>query len=108
IWRNVRNLVIGRIIGGRAGGIQDHLDFGNAEAGQFHIKVQLDETLEVDSQNFRVPAGLFRKSIVSDYKGAFIVVAEVADAQRRHPFATEQLGSFYAAMSRDDLIAFVD
>jgi hypothetical protein len=32
----------------------------------------------------------------------------MADAQRRHPFATEQLGSFYAAMSRDDLIAFVD
>jgi hypothetical protein len=64
--------------------------------------------LQFDGQNFRVPAGLFRKSIVSDYEGPFILVAEMADAQRRHPFATEQLGSFYAAMSRDDLIAFVD
>jgi hypothetical protein len=45
---------------------QNEIDFSRLETGQLHLKPDVDQTLQFDSQNFPVPAGLESNLVVRD------------------------------------------
>ena len=45
------------------------------EPGQLNIKVEIDQTLQLDSQYLAVPAGIKRKLVIRDHIGSSLSLA---------------------------------
>src|SRR5438132_826867 len=64
--------------------------------------------LELDGQDFRVPAGIEREPVIGNHKGPLLLLAEMLDPDYRDGLHAQELGSLEATVARNDLVIAVD
>src|SRR5262249_18954946 len=105
-----RNGVLGRE--GRLaylqGLIEYQLDLGHLEAGELDVEVHVDEGLQLDRQNFPIPACLLRNSVVRQYVRTLVGVTEMLEPQSRHLFEAQKLCGGQTSMSSYDPLLAVN
>ena len=57
--------------------IEDDVDLGGLEAGQFDLEIEIDQRLQLDRKDLPIPARLLGQAVVGQNIGAFFGVAEV-------------------------------
>ena len=109
--RDLRNGV--RRIGLLCGGIEaadQHIDLRHIEAGyrDIEVEIELDQVLQLDGQDLRIPARFLGQSIVGKDVGTFFSFAEMFEPNDWHGLKTKKLGSLDATVAGDDDVVLVD
>ena len=81
------------------GVVQENVDFGEGEAGEFDVELHLNEGLEFDRQDIAIPAGVLRKLVVGDHIGAALGLGEVGQPERRDALDAKELCCLDPAMA---------
>jgi hypothetical protein len=68
----------------------------------------IDKGLQLDRQDFAIPAGQFGEAIVSQNVRPFLGIREVRDPQAGNRSDAEQLGGLHPAVTSDDLAGIVN
>ena len=90
------------------GVVQENVDFGEGEAGELDVELNVNEGLELDRQDIAVPAGVLRKLVVGDHIGAALRLGQVRQPERRDALNPEELCCLDPAMAGDDLVLIAD
>src|SRR5262245_63987884 len=88
--------------------VDEQIDLGEREASNLDIEFEVDEGLQFDRQYLTVPAGIQGELVVGNDIGPALSCIEVGQAKRRDAPHPQKLGSFDAAVARDDLIFIAD
>ena len=80
------------------------VDLGGLEAGEGNIEIEIDrqQFLQLDGQDFPVPAGKFRKAVVGDDIGADLFFRQIRKAEGRHALHLKEPGCLDATVTGDD------
>src|SRR6516164_1327253 len=63
--------------------VYQEVDFAGRKAGELDIEIKFDQVLEMASQQIKIPNRLLWKSIVSDYDGPLLGIAQSTDRDGR-------------------------
>ena len=99
VWRRCRSL---------ASLIEREVNLRQRETRQRHIEFQVDERLQFDRENFRIPAGIQRKLVVGEHIGAPFLCAQVRKPDGRNGCQSQFLGRHQPSMAGDDLVMVAD
>lgn len=86
---------------------EQDVDFGRFEAGQLDIEVDIDQSLDLFDQEFRVPAGVQGELIVGDHERAFLRFSEALELYDRHGRVAKALRRLKPPVTGNDLVIFV-
>ena len=94
----------------RFGSLDEKIDLGHLKSGRRHIELDgdLDQMLQFDRENIGIPAGSRRQLIVSQDVRAFLVVAEMLDADSRNLSHADSLGCGDPSMASDNHAVLVN
>jgi hypothetical protein len=98
----------GGVCGAITGGVEDEVSFGQREARDRHIESEVNQPLELDCQDFLIPAGVERQLVVGEYVGPPLIGRHGLDTHARHRRHIQNLGSFDTAMPRQNHVLGVD
>ena len=90
------------------GVVQENVDFGEGEAGELDVELNVNEGLELDRQDIAIPAGVLRKLVVGDHIGAALRLGQVRQPERQDALNPEELCCLDPAMAGDDLVLIAD
>ena len=90
---HIRQIILGpRILHFLSCRIEDEVDFRNLEASDFDLEPHGDEALQLDLEDFLVPARLLGQTIVGDQECALLHFGEAGRRDRRHGAQPKQIG----------------
>ena len=90
---HIRQIILGpRILHFLSCRIEDEVDFRNLEASDFDLEPHGDEALQLDLEDFLVPARLLGQTIVGDHECALLHFGEAGCRDRRHGAQPKQIG----------------
>ena len=87
--------------------VQEEVDLGRFEAGQLDFESEIDKLLQLDGQDFPVPAGFQRDLVVREDIGPLLRLAHVGNPDRGDSGQSEKLGCLQAAMAGKNLKVIV-
>jgi hypothetical protein len=88
--------------------IEDEVDLGEREAGQFDIELKVDEALHLDRKDFAVPACVQRQLVIGNDVGAALSRVEVRQTTGRDALHAKELGGCDTPVPGDDLVVVAD
>jgi hypothetical protein len=88
--------------------VQHQIDFGEREAGDLHVEIEIDEGLQLNREYLAIPAGIQRKLVVGEDVSPALRRIQVGQANRRDGLQADELGCLHPAMSGDDLVIITD
>ena len=57
--------------------LDQDVDLSQGETGELDVKLDIDESLQLDCEYFPIPAGILRKLVVGDDIGTSLALGEV-------------------------------
>jgi hypothetical protein len=86
------------------------IDFGQIKARHRNVEIDFEfgEVLQLDSEQSPVPAGVFRKPVISDNVSANLGLAHGRQAHGRDLIKTDDFGGFDAAVAGNDAVGVID
>jgi hypothetical protein len=98
---------IGRRIDRRQGSfsrlVERKIDLGEREASQSNVELQIDQRLQLNRQDLRIPAGVEGKLVVGQYIGPPLLGAEIRKLDRGDDGNAKFFRRPYPTMSGDNL-----
>ncbi len=88
--------------------IEGKIDLRQREAGQFHVEVEIDQSLQFDRQQVLVPARIQGELVVGQDVGPAFGFAHVRKTHRRHLRHAERPCRQHPAMAGDDGVIIGD
>ena len=67
------------------------VDLADREAGELDVVLRLDQALQLDREQFLVPAGVQRELVVGEDVGPLLGLGEMREAQARHLASADRL-----------------
>ena len=122
----MRQMSPGRVTGGPAadlnhgiGGVviacqrqlaDQQVDFRQLEAGQGNVEIDIEigEVLQLKTEQFTVPAGIFGQTIIGDHVSPNFGFAHRRQTHRRNLVEANGFGSFDPAVPGDDPVGVID
>jgi hypothetical protein len=83
--------------------LNQDIDLRRIEPGNRRVKIKVDggQVLQLQSQEFAIPSGVFSKPVVSDHIRALLRFCHMIQAYGRHFPDAEQLCGFNPAVTSD-------
>src|SRR5208282_226685 len=83
--------------------LNEYVDLRRLKPGNRRVEVEVEvrQVLQLLSQEFAIPAGVFGHPVVSDHVGALLRFGHMVQAYGRHLRDAEQLGGLDSAVTGD-------
>jgi hypothetical protein len=88
--------------------IEHQVDLGNRKPRNRQVELQVEQTLQLQRQQFLVPTGVEGELVVGQYIGPTLGRIEMRQRHRGYRLHAQQPGSCHTAMARDDLVLIAD
>lgn len=87
-----------------------HVDLGHLETGdgQIEVEIRIEQVLQLDGQDLRVPSSFLCQLVVGENVGSPLCLAHVLEAYHGHGLKSQGLGCRNATVTGDDDAVLVD